>query len=80
MGKKCGIWVGTRFLALFCLPPSFTLVSCSVYFFEPEEETSVSFKRTTRRYIPEDSTLHYFFCALNNTATKLLVPQILGIF
>jgi hypothetical protein len=41
-----------------------TLVSCSAYFSTLKmeaiysSETSVDFQRTTRRYIPEDSTLH----------------------
>jgi hypothetical protein len=44
-------------------PPAFTLVSCTAYFFDPEDggdcscETSVDTQRTTRRYIPEYGTL-----------------------
>jgi hypothetical protein len=45
-----------------CLPPAFTVVSCSGYYSVPKmeamcsSETSVGFQRTTLRYIPEDST------------------------
>jgi hypothetical protein len=45
------------------LPPAFILVSCSTYTSTLKieaicsNETSVEFQRTTRRYIPEDSTL-----------------------
>jgi hypothetical protein len=43
-------------------PLAFTLVYCSAYPTMKEaicsSETSVHFERTTRRYIPEDSTLH----------------------
>jgi hypothetical protein len=48
---------------LLCLPPDFTLVSCLAYLStlkaEPiySSETSVYFQWTTRRYIPEDTTL-----------------------
>jgi hypothetical protein len=54
-------------LAELCLPPAFTLGSYSTYssavkmetlFFS---ETPVDFERTTWRYIPEDSTLQYYF-------------------
>jgi hypothetical protein len=47
---------------------AFTLVSCSAYssILTMEaicsSETSVDFQRTTRRYIPEDSTLHNLEC------------------
>jgi hypothetical protein len=46
-----------------CLPPAFTLVSCSAYSSTLKmeaicsSETSVYFQRTTRRYMPEDGTL-----------------------
>jgi hypothetical protein len=52
--------------ALFCLPPAFTLVSCSAYFLTLKmeaicsSEMSDDTQRTTRRYIPEDGTLHNF--------------------
>jgi hypothetical protein len=45
-----------------CMPPAFTLVSCSAYSSALKmeaiysSETSVDIQRTTRRYIPEDST------------------------
>jgi hypothetical protein len=51
-----------------CLPPAFTLVSCSVYSSALKMEAtcfskiSVDFQRTTRRYIPENSTLHSQRC------------------
>jgi hypothetical protein len=47
-----------------CLPPAFMLVCYSAYLSTPKmkaicsSETSVDFQRTTRRYIPEDNTLH----------------------
>jgi hypothetical protein len=49
-------------------PPDFTLVSCSAYFSTLKmeaifySETSVDTQLTTRRYIPEDSTLHNHRC------------------
>jgi hypothetical protein len=51
-----------------CLPSTFKLVSCSAYYstLKMEEkfssETSVKFQRTTRRYIPEESSLHSHRC------------------
>jgi hypothetical protein len=48
--------------------PVFTLVSCSPYFSTLKmeaifsSETSVDTPRTTRRYIPEDGTLHNYRC------------------
>jgi hypothetical protein len=48
---------------LLCLPPAFTLVSCSAYFSTLKveatcsSEMSVDFQWTTWCYIPEDSTL-----------------------
>jgi hypothetical protein len=47
-----------------CLPPTFTLVSCSAYSSTLKmevlcsSETLDDFQRTTRSYIPEDSTCH----------------------
>jgi hypothetical protein len=49
---------------LTALPPATTLVSCSSYSATlkieatSSFETSEEFQRTTRRYIPEQSTLH----------------------
>jgi hypothetical protein len=54
--------------AELCLPAAFTLVFCPAYFSTLRmesicySETSVDFQRTTRRYIPEDSTLHNYRC------------------
>jgi hypothetical protein len=51
-----------------CLPPAFTLVSCSAYSSTLKmeaicsSETSVDFQRTTRRYIPEDSNIYNHRC------------------
>jgi hypothetical protein len=51
----------------FCLTPAFMLVSCSAYSstLKMEDicfsETLVKFRRTVRRYIPEESTLQYEF-------------------
>jgi hypothetical protein len=53
-------------------PPAFTLLSCSTYFSTLKMEatcssrTSIDFQRTTRRYIPEDRTLH--------TAQRRIIP------
>jgi hypothetical protein len=50
------------------LPPAFTLVSYSAYSSNLKMEaiyssaTSVDFQRTTRCYIPEDSTHQFFYC------------------
>jgi hypothetical protein len=51
----------------FCLPPAFTLVSCSTYSSNLKLEatcssgTSLDFQRTIRRYIPKDRTLSSYF-------------------
>jgi hypothetical protein len=51
-----------------CLPPAFRLVSCSTYSSTLKmeaicsSETSVETRRTTRRHIPEDDTLHNHRC------------------
>jgi hypothetical protein len=51
-----------------CLPPDFTLVYCLAYSSAMKKEaictskTTVDIQRTTRRYIPEDSTLHNQLC------------------
>jgi hypothetical protein len=49
------------------LPPAFILLSSSTYSTLKMEaisssETSADFQRTTRHYIPEDSTLHIHHC------------------
>jgi hypothetical protein len=55
-------------MALLCLSPAFTLVSCSANFSTLEmeticsSETSVHFQRTTRHYIREDGILHNHRC------------------
>jgi hypothetical protein len=62
-----------------CLPPDFTLVSCSAYFSTLKmeamcsSETSFGFRRTTRRYIPED-TLHVI--SLLDAAAGLCVRSV----
>jgi hypothetical protein len=59
--------VNRRFGKL-CLPPAFTLFSCSAYssILKIEatcsDETSVDFQRTARRYIPENRTVHNCRC------------------
>jgi hypothetical protein len=51
-----------------CWLPAFALLSCSAYSLTLEMEatcsskTSVEFQRTTRRYTPEDGTLHNHHC------------------
>jgi hypothetical protein len=55
--------VSRRFGGTLCFPAVFTRVSCPAYFSNLKmgaicsSETSVDIQRTTRRYIPEDSTL-----------------------
>jgi hypothetical protein len=70
--------------------PTFTLVSCSAYSSTLKmeaicsSETSVYFQRTTRRYIPDDSTLPYcsspgISCATNRwIAIRLLRKTSIG--
>jgi hypothetical protein len=54
--------------AELCLPPAFTLLSCSAYSSTMKmeamcsSETSVDFQRAIRRYIPKDRTLHNHRC------------------
>jgi hypothetical protein len=60
-------WIFTKFYMgnffCLCLPHAFMMVSCSDYSSTLKmenvcsSETSVDFQRTTRRYIPEDTTL-----------------------
>jgi hypothetical protein len=64
-------------LSELCLPPDFTLVPCSAYSSTLRieaicsPETSVDFQQTTKRYIPEDSTLSiYVFVVLILTRTS----------
>jgi hypothetical protein len=61
--------VNSRFRGTYRLrfPTTFTQVSCSAYSSLRMKticsfETSVDFQRTTRRYTPEDSTLHNQSC------------------
>jgi hypothetical protein len=60
--------IDRRFGGGLCLPPDFTLVSCSVYSSTLKmeatwsSEASVGFQRTSRHYIPEDRTLHNHRC------------------
>jgi hypothetical protein len=57
------------------LSPAFTLVSCSAYSSTLKmkaicsSETLVDFQRTTRRYISDDSTLHYHRCEILKSYT-----------
>jgi hypothetical protein len=50
------------------VPPAFTLVSCSAYSSTLKmeaifsSETSAETRRTTRRHIPEDDSLHNHRC------------------
>jgi hypothetical protein len=59
-------------------PPAFTLVSCSAYFSTLKmeaicsSETSVDTQLTTRRYIPEDGTLHNHCC--ENLKSYIVLP------
>jgi hypothetical protein len=52
---------------------AFTLVSCSVYFFDPDDggdmssETSVDTQQTTQRHILENDTLHDSISTFNST-------------
>jgi hypothetical protein len=64
----------------FCLPPAFTLVSCSAYFFDPEDGgdmflRNVGWQRTTRRYIPEDGALHSRRCESLKYYTIIIVCE-----
>jgi hypothetical protein len=67
------------------LPPAFTLVSCSAYFSTLKteaicsSETSVDFQWTTRRYIPEDSTLHSPAVRTSNPTRVYLLCQSSGL-
>jgi hypothetical protein len=64
-----------------CLPPAFTLVSCSAYSSTLKmevicsSETSVDFQQTTRHYIPEDRTLQVPFCT-TCTSQKLFTISV----
>jgi hypothetical protein len=67
-----------------CLPPALALVSCSAYSsaLKMDEiyssETSIDFQRITRRYIPEDSTVHnYRFENLKSHMLYILVADII---
>jgi hypothetical protein len=57
--------------AELCLPPSFTLVSCTAYVStlkmeaKGSSEMSVDSQQTTRRYIPEDGALDFFSFAMS---------------
>jgi hypothetical protein len=67
----------SKWQAKLCLPPAFTLVSCSAHSSTLKVEeicssaTSVAFQRTTRPYIPKDRTLQHILrvCSTANTAT-----------
>jgi hypothetical protein len=63
----------------FCLSPVCSLVSCSAYSSTLKMEaicsfkTSVGFQRTTRRYIPEDGTVHNHRCENLKPQIKILI-------
>jgi hypothetical protein len=65
------------------LPPTFTLVSILAYSYNLKieairsSETSVDFQRTTRRYIPEYSTLHNHRC--ENLKSYILLFLVSGV-
>jgi hypothetical protein len=62
-----------------CLPPAFTLVSSLAYSStlkmkaKCSSETSVDFQRTSRRYIPDDTTLHDLRCENLKSHTRSLL-------
>jgi hypothetical protein len=57
-----------RLHPLLCLPPAFTLISCSAYSWTLEMDAicfskmAVDFQQTTWRYFPENSALHNHCC------------------
>jgi hypothetical protein len=61
--RTCRILLQGRKIS--CFPPAYTLVSCLAYSSTLKmkatcsSETSVDFQRITRRYIPDDRTIHY---------------------
>jgi hypothetical protein len=61
-----------------CLSPAYTLVSCAAYSTTLKmdaicsSETSVDFQRTTRCYIPEDSTLQWDYSLVKSPVYSLL--------
>jgi ABC-type transport system involved in cytochrome bd biosynthesis fused ATPase/permease subunit len=63
------------------MPPAFTLVSCSAYFWNLKIEaalssqTLVDFQRTTRRYIPEVITVHNHRCENLKSYVSRYVPN-----
>jgi hypothetical protein len=69
-----------------CLPPAFTLVSCSAYFLTLKmeaicsSETSVDSQRTTWHYIPEDGTLHNHCCENLESYISKLLPDCIAWF
>jgi hypothetical protein len=55
--------------AKLCLQPAFTLVSCSAYFFDPEDGGDIFLRNVGGHstdyllgYIPQDGTLHNHRC------------------
>jgi hypothetical protein len=61
---------------MLCLPPAIKQVSCLVYSSTLKmeatfsSETSVDFQRTTRHYIPEESTLHNPVCRVGRICLR----------
>jgi hypothetical protein len=72
------------FIFRLCLPPAFTLVSCSVPSLTSKMEatcsprTLVDFQQTTQRYVPEDRTLHNHQC--ENTKSYFVITCLIRIF
>jgi hypothetical protein len=56
-----------------CLTDTFTLKMEAVF----ASETSVNIYQTTRRHIPEDSTLHSHCCENNQHSSNKNVPGII---
>jgi hypothetical protein len=64
----------------FCLPPSFTLVSCSAHSTLKIEvicssETSIDLQQTIRRFVPEDSTLQETYLFRNMIGAAYLMHK-----
>jgi hypothetical protein len=63
-----------------CLSPSFKMILCSAYSTLKMEaicfsEACVDFERTTRSYVPEDSSLQKISCSCQELTTDFQVGQ-----